>query len=286
MFSGVKIRGFHGNGMYHELALPDGTHIIIDPFFTGRGDTGFGIDSITRCDYVLITHSHFDHEIDLKPVFQKFRCRVLVPAFSADAVMKYHGIPYDYIFPVLPGETYSFPEFEVHCLRAKHNPTNGRMWNPEKNFDGVDPAHKACDDAGSNDSIDYAITTPNNFRLMTASGESYLKDPFRFAEDFRPDLVLRQAGHRLAGGDMFTGQQYPPEMLADLFLRYGAAVVIPGHYDVLLKRWGDEKTEQYFADVKKAMETKRPGSTLLYPETGKWYTVGVAVAAVPEGEAE
>ena len=269
----IKIRGFHGNGMCHEIVLSNGTVILIDPFFTTTEEASY-LETIERCDYVLVTHGHFDHDIDVGYLVQKFRPKVLVGMMTAMPFMKYHKIPFDDLIPVYPNEVYHFPEFTVETVHAKHNTSGGRVYDPNKKDTHME-GHEDVGTWGSVESIDFSITTNDNFRIMTASGERLWDAQRRIAEAFAPDLVIRQSGVRT--GDMWTGVQVEPEVLADLFLSYGAPVVIPGHYDVLLKRWGDEKTQEYFAKVDAAAKEKRPGTTILYPETGKFYQIGVTV---------
>lgn len=276
MNGGIKIRGFNGNGMCHEITLSNGKVILLDPFFRSTAEEPLR-ETITRVDYILITHTHFDHEGEVGYFVEKFNPKVIVGIMSAMPLLKYHHIPYDSLIPVAPGEEYHFGDFSLEVYRAKHNNSGGRTFYPEddiaKNM-GFEN-HQECDTWGFVESMDFNITTDDNFRIMIASGESVWDAQQRMAEKFAPDLVIRQAGRR--NGDMRTGQQVEPSVLADLFLSYRAPVVIPAHFDFLLKRWGEEKVRAYFSQVKAAMQEKVPSSTLLFPETDKIYRIGVSI---------
>lgn len=276
MNSGIKIRGFHGNGMCHEITLSNGKVILLDPSFRSTAEEALR-ETITQADYILITHTHFDHDIDVGYFVEKFNPKVVVGIMSAMPLLKYHHIPYDSLIPVASGEEYHFGDFALEVCRAKHNNSGGRTFNPEDDIarDLGFENHQECDIWGYVESIDFNITSDDNFRIMIASGESVWDAQQRIAEKFAPDLVIRQAGRR--NGDMITGQQVEPAVLADFFLSYRAPVVIPAHFDVMLKRWGEEKVREYFSQVKTAMQAKRPASTLLFPETNKIYQIGVSI---------
>ncbi len=272
MQSGITIRGFDGSGMCHEIILSDGTAILMDPYFS-RTDNEKWLETIQKADYILLTHAHFDHDIDVGYLVKKFSSKVIVGAFCAMDVMKFHHIPYDNLIPATPGEMFHFPEFTLYAYRAKHNNNGGRIYAPSddiaKNAVGLE-GHQACDIWGSVESLDFSLVTGDNFRIMEVAGETFWNDAFLRADEFHPDLLIRQAGRRV------KGVQVEPAALAELFLRYHAPVVIPAHYDMLLKKMGREKTDAYFAEVGKVMAEKS-ASRLLVPECGRFYHIGVSV---------
>ena len=276
MAASVTIRNFHGAGMCHEILLANGTAIMLDPFIRWADVPEGTIETVKKVDYILLTHAHFDHDLDLGWFVEKFNCRVIAGFFSAMDLLKFHRVPYDNLIPVLPGEEYTFPEFKLHVLRAKHNNTGGRIYRPETDFAGEAvgvTGHVACDTWGFLESVDYCITANNNFRLLTASGESLWRNTAR--ETFHPNLVIRQAGRR--NGDMLTGEQVSPEELSELMLSYGAQVVIPAHYDVLIRRMGEDKAMEYLRRVKAIVERKDPSVTFIVPESCRFYRIGISV---------
>ena len=65
--------------------------------------------------------------------------------------------------------------------------------------------------------------------------------------------------------------------LAELLVRYRAKIYMPFHMDVIYKRWGKEKTEEYFKEVGRFVRELSAGSEFLFPEPWKWYRLGTAV---------
>ena len=81
--TGLKYRWFVEN--CHEIVLPSGEHILIDPMLPRVGSrlyegfkSGYTVDDIERCDYVFISHIHGDHIDQLKEVQEKFNPYILI----------------------------------------------------------------------------------------------------------------------------------------------------------------------------------------------------------------
>ncbi len=274
---GVKIRSFNA-GCAHEILLPGGKRVLIDPFFQDSLSGGHTLEEVEGADYVLVTHTHFDHELDLGYFAERYRPLIFVGAQSAQALVRYHRLAYDHVVPVYPGQTYTVEDFKLEIIAAKHNPSGGRTWDPETDIareaKGVE-GHRECDVCGDLESVDYLLTAPSGFRLMTVSGQALWEEPFSISADRCPDLLLRQAGVRRDGGNLFSGEQIPAKELAELFLRYRAKMYMPFHMDVIYRRWGKERTEAYFREVGEWVEKLAPGRTFLFPEAWRWYRVGM-----------
>lgn len=278
---GIKIRSFHA-GCAHQVVLPGGKNLLIDPFFRDSLE-GHSLEEVEGADYILITHTHFDHELDLAYFVRKYNSLVFVGAQSAHALLRYHKIPYDNVIPVYPGETFTTKDFRLEVIGAKHNLMGGKCYDPDRDIAMEakgEPGHKECDECGNLESIDYLVTTNTGFRMMTVSGQALWEEPFEIAKDRCPDLLLRQAGVR-RGGDFASGQQVSSRELAEFLIRYRAKILMPFHMDVIYMRWGREKTDAYFREVGTFIREMAPGREFLFPEPWKWYRIGTSVI---EGE--
>jgi L-ascorbate metabolism protein UlaG (beta-lactamase superfamily) len=279
MVNGFRIRSF-GVGCSHEIVLPNGKHIVIDPFYGHPETPELNRDMVEGADYILLTHTHFDHDLQSGYLAKKFKSKVFVGALSALDWIRFHRVPYDNVFPVLHGQKYTLEDFTLEAWTAKHNSSGGRTYRPEDDIceheTGV-TGHIACDNWGSIESLDYMITTKNGMKLFIVSGRIVWDDVFDICRQQSPDVILRQSGFRKSGGDIFTGTQVEPKELAEIFSRYHTQLMIPFHFDVLRRHIGAEKTREYFENVKKELENLDPGCTLLYPETAKWYQIGLSI---------
>lgn len=273
----IKIRSFHV-GCAHQLVLPGGRQILIDPFLRNKLQD-HSLEEIQGADYILITHTHFDHELDLGYFVHRYHPLVFVGTQSAHALIRYHKIPYDCVIPVYPGQTFTTKDFKLEIIGAKHNLMGGKCYDPDRDIamEATGTAgHKECDEWGNLESVDYMLTTPSGFRMMTVSGQALWEEPFEISKEKRPDLLLRQAGVRKAG-DFSSGEQISARELAELFTKYCAKVLMPFHMDVIYMKWGKEKTEAYFEEVRTHIRQMTRGTEFLFPKPWKWYQIGMSV---------
>lgn len=280
MFSGsLKLRPYNVGGAF-EIILPNGKVILIDPFFTDEFDKVHTVEDVTGADYVILTHSHFDHDRELGYFVQKFNPLVFCGALSAEAVLKYHQIPYDNIVPVFPGQTFTLEDFTLEFWAAKHNPSGGKTFQefPQttKNYGYGDDSHARCDQLGSLESLDFLLTTNNNFSIAMVSGRTLWNEPIEMCRRKHPNLLLRQAGVR-RDGDRISGQQVPAAELAELLVKYRAQITFPFHHEVILRRWGQEKTDAYFQEVAAEVSKRSPGSVFVNPKPWHWYEIGMSI---------
>ena len=284
LVNSIKIRPFNVGGAF-EIVLPNGKVVLIDPFFTDEFDKAHTVEDVTGADYVILTHAHFDHDRELGYFVKKFNPLVFCGALSAEAVLKYHNIPYDNIVPVFPGQSFTLKDFSIEFWAAKHNPSGGKTFQefPQttKNYGNGDNAHARCDQLGSLESLDFILTTNNNYSVAMISGRTLWQEPMELCRKKHPNLLLRQAGVR-KGGDRLTGQQVSASELAELFTSYHAQVIFPFHHEVLVRRWGKEATDLYFDEVAAEVAKRSPGALMVNPVAWKWYSIGTCVALEDE----
>ncbi len=278
----LKIRWLDAVG--YEIKLPGGATIVMDPFLTGNPRAPFDWEQIQGADYILLTHTHFDHTSDVRSLTVKYNSKVIVEGSAANALAHCFNINYDNIYPVFPGETYYFEDFTLNTSRSKHNvapqPMPGR--GPElvhemiaadlPVIDGVGD-QTLLNEYGSLFSLDYFITTRDNMRIMVSSGalqdgsgRTIYHNAFEHAKQFAPNIVIRQAT-RLGS----------PQNLAGVLSRYHAQLYFPSHHEafdrykeVFPERSG---TDEYLKDADLALQ-KINGSRLVNPAKGQWYSLG------------
>ena len=273
----LKFRCFHVGGG-HELVLPGGKTILIDPYYPDRNHPQ---EDIQGADYILLTHSHFDHDLNLGWIAKKFDSRIIMPAGAALAEAKYQRLAYDSIFPAYPNSRFTFPDFTLDVFLAKHNTLGKAAYDPE-----VDVTFKMTGVKGDLDtdalggifSNDYLITTSNGFRILIASGQIEWAEALSQFQAMRPNLLLRQCSVRPRGADMYQGSQVSAKELAKLFTSYNAQILVPFHMDSLLKRWDEAQLESYFREVADEVRKADPGAVFVVPEAWKWYQIGIDVS--------
>ena len=118
-----------------ELSL-DGQTLVIDPFFSrfpfwrmwvGRvsSDRELVAAKIQRCDYVLVTHAHWDHLMDVPEVVRNTGA-VAFGSANTCHLLRVLGVPGEQIREISIGNELDLGGFEVQVLPGEHETIWGR----------------------------------------------------------------------------------------------------------------------------------------------------------------
>lgn|GEM_PF-840357 len=286
----IKMRDF-GSGQFHEIKMPNGKTLLIDPFWgfgkdpEGKGYFDDGLwghnpDEITGADYIILTHTHLDHDKEVAYYTEKYDSLVICPAMSAQAQLRYQKICCDNIFFAFPYEELSFKDLTVKVLPTKHC-NLGMRYDPNKDIaerHGM-KGHKDCDDWGSIESNDYLITLKDGFQILLANGRDLYTSTYLESQKVCPDILIRQAEVKYEDGEN-KGKMYSPKDYAELCSRFRATLAMPTHYDSVCKKYGGiEWLRNYYAEVAEEYEKLCPGSKFIFPEVWTWYSIGLDISA-------
>jgi L-ascorbate metabolism protein UlaG (beta-lactamase superfamily) len=106
---------FHGHAC---VAIEtQGTHLLIDPFFTGNDLATVKADEVAA-DYILLTHGHGDHYGDTEAIVKRTGATV-VSSFEVTQYAQKNGC--EKIHPMNPGGSWNFPFGRVKLTLAYHS---------------------------------------------------------------------------------------------------------------------------------------------------------------------
>ena len=112
-------------GTYTTPSLPGDTRRIFGPDDDLVGDEAAVDAHITRADFILHSHSHFNHTIDMPYIARKTGATV-IGTESTINLARAGGVPESQLLPVHGGEDWQFGDFSVQVIPSLHSALNGK----------------------------------------------------------------------------------------------------------------------------------------------------------------
>ncbi|MBX4262193.1 MBL fold metallo-hydrolase (plasmid) [Clostridium estertheticum] len=254
----------------YEIVLPNGKTIVTDPFVT-HGVNDFSVDDFTGADYIILSHTHIDHDEDVRRLVDIFNGQVICLSPVAMEIAKSFDIPYANICPVDWNGTYYLDGFKLETFHGLHDNRMAREGKEERPSERGDRTlngiglenHKSLDELGSLFMLNYVITTDNNFKISYSSGQNF-DDYAHYMDIVQPNIMLR---HRIRtySADEFAGQCE----------RVGTQFILPLHHNNALKIGQD--LNAYFIAVNEVLKAHGSTARAFNPKPYQWYTFGISI---------
>jgi len=271
--TGIKYRWFVEN--CHEIVLPSGEHILIDPMLPREGSrlyegfkSGYTVDDIERCDYVFISHIHGDHIDQLKEVQEKFNPYILINPNNIIPLSKALDLQVRKMIPVVDKQTYDFGSFKFTPYPGTHVQTIGdkplsevyETFGPLTGETGPTLMNEA-QAFGSCFNTNFLMEVPGGLRIAFIQGVYTAVTKYGFMHS-NPNLVIRQ----LSRIDLF------PEIYDELIdcvkdTQTGMMAFMCHHH----KTKDPVKTA---GDMNRDLQSAGINASVFVPEAGKWIRVG------------
>jgi L-ascorbate metabolism protein UlaG (beta-lactamase superfamily) len=117
----------------NDDTLPGDTRPLYTNDDVARSDTAVIDRHIGRADFILITHTHYDHVLDLPYIARKTGA-IIIGTESTHNFLRAHGVPNDKILIVKGGEDYALGSVSVKVIPSLHGvlrrAPNVRTLNP------------------------------------------------------------------------------------------------------------------------------------------------------------
>lgn len=276
---GLKFR--YINYACYEIVLPNGKVIVVDPCIVMKtpmpGETecrkiDFKREDFTGADYIILSHTHPDHTLEVGYLAEKYQSKVIVGAMSSYALAEAYDINMDQVYPCFPNEKFEMEDFTIEVFRGKHTFTRkkstiGDRLQHRQMEEYSEAAHLASI-WGSMEYCDYVITTKENLRIFICGGQPqwfYFTNVDEIVKTKAPNIVLRQ-----------SSSKYTPEEFGRHMDHFGPQLVMPLHQDGIERASGMKK-EEYFGRANQELERIGSQTRILDPVPLKWYSIGMSI---------
>ena len=235
--------------------------IVSDPCVTESPLCSLTWENIEACDYITLSHGHWDHITDIPRLINKFQPIILTGDQTAAPLARWTNYSPSRIYPMHPDLELNFDTVKIRALYGRHVDT-GSGYNDQVATLSKRPAVQA--DFGMNELQGYGSLEYRNFLYTFPNGTKILlwgNDPTaeqrNILKAIQPDIAILQ----------YTKQAKDPEAMAQLAQESGCKVLIPHHMDLKKTR------EAYMPEVEEfkiAFEKRVPNGKFICPLNGEW----------------
>jgi L-ascorbate metabolism protein UlaG (beta-lactamase superfamily) len=185
------------------------------------------IDShVPRADFILVTHTHYDHILDVPHIALRTHSTV-IGTESTENVMRAYSVPEQQLITVRGGEDYEFGTFSVRVIPSLHSPLDHKHYfSSEKapaNMKAPLTLQQMHPEGGT---LAYLIRF-HGHQILVFGGMNFIE---RELEGLEPDVVLVGAASSRKeiydySGRLMRSLHFPP-------------LVLPTHWDNFLLPYG------------------------------------------------
>lgn len=264
-----------------EIVLPNKKTLIIDPYLDNSVNAPITSDEVKGCDYIFLTHGHYDHVLDVGKLANRFKPKIFCSDVVATSLMEHQGLSPESITQVKAGEIIREEGLKVEVLEGSHV----NFAKEYKRVTGQDLTEEGPDsmtmfkkaiialfgsDRVPEQFVDWMSRYPQgeqlNFvfdpvggRRIYMAGSYPAPSILEVAKKAKAHITLLQ----VLPGNILRGLE---EQTANLAIASGCQVVVPQHHDPLLE--GAKRTD---LTALKRIFTGKTDITFQELVPGKWY---------------
>ena len=233
-----------------------GFTVVNDPWITDNTATELTWKDIEQCDIITLTHSHFDHIMDIPDLLNKFSPKLLTGQLTALPMLKWTDICPMVLYPMNPGLELDFDAVKIKALFGRHT-VLGADW-PEikgklerREVVRNNPLVRELAMIGSIEYLNFLYTMPNGVKVLVW-GNELTPDQCNILREVKPDIAILQM------------TKNTPEDTAKICIEMGSKVVIPNHIDF------PEDYTHLAVGLKQELAKHAPEVNCIIPQYGEW----------------
>lgn len=190
---------------------------------------------VQRADFILVTHTYYDHILDVPHIAPKTRAAV-IGTESTENVARAYGVPEEQLITVRGGEDYEVGVFSVKVIPSLHSALDHQRYFSSEKAPEAMKAPLTLQQIHPEGGTLACLIRFHDSQILAFGGMNYIE---RELEGLRPDVVLAGVGSSRREIHDYTGRlmralSYPP-------------LVLPTHWDNFLAPYG--ATQQLAIDA-------------------------------------
>jgi len=185
-------------------------------------DAGVIDAHIQRADFVLITHTHYDHVLDTPYIAIKTRA-VVIGTESTENVMRAYSVPEEQLITVRGGEDYEFGALSLKVIPSIHSSLDHKRYFSSATAPAGMKAPLTLEQIHPEGGTLAYLIRINGHQILVFGGMNYIE---REIEGLEPDVAVIGAGSSRKEIYDYTGR-----LMRAL---HSPALVLPTHWDNFL----------------------------------------------------
>jgi len=234
--------------------------VVSDPYITECVGTDLTWEAVEACDFITLSHAHWDHITDIPRLAEKFSPKILAGEMTALQLARWLNCSPALVYPMYPDTELDLGEFKVKALYGRHinlgfglnTLVNERC--ADRPICKENPGILALQEIGSFEYRNYLFTLKNGVKILLW-GSATTPEQIAICKKEAPQIAIIQR----------SKSPEDIERKAAFAAEIGAEVVIPHHHD--FTQVDDPSIIEAFRD---AYLKRKPDGRFLIPEHGAW----------------
>ena len=178
-------------GLLDTPEVPGDTRRVFGPDDDLVADTAAVDARITRADFILISHSHFNHTLDMPYIARKTGATV-IGTESTTTLARAGGVPEPQLLTVRGGEDYDFGALSIKVIPSLHSALNGKHYYDGRVVPRDFRGPRRMDNDVEGGTLAYLLRLAG-YRILWFGSMNYLE---REVQGLRPDVALIAAARQ------------------------------------------------------------------------------------------